>query len=129
MIEPGGDGKADEEGVFAGELLGADGGEREGSRDRDWGRHGRKFGLALDGGEAMELEILELFEGFGGAALVLRGEFGGAFHLEEELLVGGFGEPAVLGVDFEALGAEGLEAGEGVLLEGDFFGDAVGEGF
>lgn len=77
----------------------------------------------------MELEFLELFEGFGGAALEKGTEFDGAFHLDEEVLVVGFGEPAVLGFGFDALGTECLEAGIGVLLEEELFGGAGGESF
>ncbi|MCX6612538.1 MAG: hypothetical protein NTW74_17010 [Acidobacteria bacterium] len=45
------------------------------------------------------------------------------------MLVVGVFEPTVLGFGFDSLGAEGLEAGVGVLLEGEFFGGALGTGF
>ena len=125
-FEAGGDGEADVEGVFFGHLFGAEfaEGEGAGNRDRDFGVF--EFGLDFDAGEAVELEVLELFEGFGGATFEEGTEFDGAFHLEEALLGVGVGEPAVLGFGFEALGAEGLEAGVGVLFEEEFFGGAVG---
>jgi hypothetical protein len=41
---------------------------------------------------------------------------------------GWFSGLAVLRVGFDALGAEGLEAGVSVLFEEEFFGGAVGEG-
>ena len=75
----------------------------------------------------MELELLELSEGFGGAAFEHCAEFDDSFHLDEELLGIGIIEPAVLCFAFEGLGAEGLEAGVGVLLEEEVFGGAGGE--
>ena len=77
----------------------------------------------------MELEFLELFEGFGGAAFEEGTEFDGALHLDEALLVVGVFEPTVLRFGFDALGAEGLEARVGVLFKGEFFGGALGAGF
>ncbi len=88
-----------------------------------------EFGEDFDAGEAVELEFLQLFEGFGGAALEEGTEFDGSFHLGEALLVVGVFEPAVLRIYFEALGTMGLEAGVGVLIEEEFFGDSSGEGF
>ncbi len=88
-----------------------------------------EFGEDFDAGETVELEVLQLFEGFGGAALEEGTEFDGSFHLGEALLVVGIFEPAVLGFGFEALGAEGLEARVGVLIEEELFGGAAGEGF
>ena len=70
-----------------------------------------------------------MIEGFGGAAFKEGPEFDGSLHLDEALLVVGVFEPAVLGLGFDALGAEGLEAGIGVLFENEFFGGASGEGF
>ena len=70
-----------------------------------------------------------MLEGFGCATLEEGAEFDGSFHLGEALLVVGVFEPAVLSFGFKALGAEGLEAGIGVLFEDEFFGGASGEGF
>ena len=128
-IETGGDGEAEVEGFFFGHLFGAEFGEGEGGGDFGGDFGDLEFGVEFDGGEAVELEVLKLLEGFGGAALEEGPEFDGAFHLKEVLLGIGIVEPAVLGLDFDALGAEGLEARVGVLFEEDFFGGAGGEEF
>lgn len=88
-----------------------------------------EFGVHFNGGEAVELELGELLEGLGGAALVEGALLDEVFHLLEEVLVFGVLLPAVLGFRFEALRAEGLEGCEGLLLEDEFFGGAVGGRF
>ena len=118
--------EADVERVFLGHLFGAKFAGVEGAGDRDGNFSVFEFGLDFDAGEAVELEILELFQGFGGATLEQGTEFDDAFHLEEALLGIRVGEPAVLGFGFQTLGAEGLEAGVGVSFE-EFFGGAVEE--
>jgi hypothetical protein len=125
----GGDGEAEVEGFFGLELFFAESGEGQGRGE--WGLNFglREFGLDFDGSEAVELEVLELFEGFGGTALVEGAEFDDALHLEKGVVGIGVVEPAILGFDFDALGAEGLEARVGVLFEEEFFGGAVGESF
>ena len=110
LVEAGGKGEADVEGFLLGHLAGSDFGEGDCGRERNGVGGLLEFGANFDGGEAVELEFLELFEGFGGAALEEGSEFDGAFHLDEELLVVGLGEPAVLCLGFEGLGAGVLRA-------------------
>ncbi len=128
-VETGGDGEAEDEWFFFGELGFSDVGE--GDRDGDRGEDlcVGELGVDFDSGQTMELELLELSEGFGCAAFEACAEFDDAFHLEEVLLGVGVFEPAVLRFAFEGLGAEGLEAGVSVLLEEEFFGCAGGEAF
>ena len=126
-VEPGSYGESEDERLFFGELGFAKISEGDGGRDGREDLCVGEFGVDFDAGETVELELLELFEGFGGAAFEHCAEFDDAFHLKEELLGIGIFEPAVLGFAFEGLGAEALEAGVGVLLEEKVFGGAGGE--
>ena len=128
-IETGGDGEAEDEWLFFGELIFADVGEGDGGGDRSEDLGIGEFGVDFDAGQSVELELLELFEGFGGAAFKEGTEFDGAFHLQEGWLRIWIFEPAVLRFAFDGLGAEALEARVSVLLEDQIFGGAGGETF
>ena len=125
----GSDGESNHEGFFFAELLFADVGEGDGGGDGGKYFGTGEFGLDFDARQSVELELLELSEGFGGTAFEEGTEFDGAFHLEEELLGVWVVEPAVLRFAFEGLGAEALEARVSVLFKDQIFGGAGGQTF
>lgn len=101
----------------------------EAGRDVDFFSEAVEFAVNTHGSDAVCLESAEFVESFVGAPFEESGEFDEAFHLIEEVGVFGIVEPTVLCLDFEGLGALGLEGGEGEAEEGLLFELGAGEAF